>query len=611
VLPRLRRLLAERTGYPEELLDDDLDLEGDLGIDSIKRTEVVGALLRDLPGTDGRTAGSLRGVRTLSQLAEAMEASTASEPTAGPPRLVPEMVDLPTAVGTQQPTGPVLIIDRNSAGVAAATASALAEQQITAEIITATDPGTVGTGCTGARNRLGTPGGLLYLAGLDGKVDDRSDETTVLQCLAAALRTCGGSMTDGTFALAAVPDATPGAAAVAGFLITYAAERPDVRVRSIRFGRGLPNELIIDRLLAECRDSADSTEVDYPDRMDDPAGQGRILARTTTRFRPVSHRGNGQSIVPDAVVLLTGGGRGITAELAEGLGRRGAAHLVLAGRTAVAADPIVEQVAADLSTAGTDLTREALRAGLVRALATDDARPTAAHLERMAVGWERRREVLGTLDRLRSAGISVEYVQLDITDGPAVAAAVDRIHSDHGRLDIVVHGAGVLADHRVTELTPEQIDQVLQTKITGARNLAAAVRKDSLRRLLMITSVAGWYGNPGQAAYAAANRVLDALAADWDAHWPCPVTSISFGPWDGSGMATEQIRRQFRQRGVEVIDRAAGVAAFLDEIDQHPPTPHVLIGRGPWLQSTIPDAATRQTPERVAEPEPLTTGSRS
>jgi hypothetical protein len=241
VLPRLRRLLAERTGYPEELLDDDLDLEGDLGIDSIKRTEVVGALLRDLPGTDGRTAGSLRGVRTLSQLAEAMEASTASEPTAGPPRLVPEMVDLPTAVGTQQPTGPVLIIDRNSAGVAAATASALAEQQITAEIITATDPGTVGTGCTGARNRLGTPGGLLYLAGLDGKVDDRSDETTVLQCLAAALRTCGGSMTDGTFALAAVPDATPGAAAVAGFLITYAAERPDVRVRSIRFGRGLPN----------------------------------------------------------------------------------------------------------------------------------------------------------------------------------------------------------------------------------------------------------------------------------------------------------------------------------------------------------------------------------
>ncbi|WP_195909184.1 type I polyketide synthase [Microlunatus sp. Gsoil 973] len=638
ILPRLRRLLAERTGYPEELLNDDLDLEGDLGIDSIKRTEVVGALLRDLGGSDATTAGSVRSVRTLSELAEALERVTLHQsagqqpdpqqpdpqqpdpqqpepqqpdpqqpepqqlpavqtaalqtsgdraPAADLPRLVAEATQLRPAVAELRPAGSVLIIDRGSTLAAAAVARGFADRDTATQIISVTDPAILRTACASARDRLGgPPAGLLFLADLDAEADVEDDaETAVVQSLAAAAGSLAPSMADLAFVLAAVPDGTPVAAAVAGFLVTLSAECPGVRVCTVHLGPTIGTEQLSDLLYAECGDPATAAEIRYPDRAGGPATNGRTgdhrPRRTTTQFRQVPQARNGHSLIRDSVVLLTGGARGITARLAEGLGRRGTAQLVLAGRTALASDPVVEQVAADLGT----VTGDTLRAGLARRLATTGELPTAAQLERRAVRWERRREVLDNLDRLTAAGIPAEYVELDVTDGQAVAAVIDGICQRHGRLDIVVHGAGVLADHLIAELTPEQIDRVLRTKITGARNLAAAIRKDSLRRLLMITSVAGWFGNPGQAAYAAANRVLDGLAVQWDAAWPCRVTSISFGPWDGSGMATEEIRRQFQQRGIEVIDPEAGVAAFLEEVDQTTPSSHVLIGRGPWLES--------------------------
>src|SRR5262249_3116466 len=64
---RLLAIVAERTGYPTEMLDLDLDLEADLGIDSIKRVEIVGSLRRAV-GTTGIPDGAMEKLSSVKSL---------------------------------------------------------------------------------------------------------------------------------------------------------------------------------------------------------------------------------------------------------------------------------------------------------------------------------------------------------------------------------------------------------------------------------------------------------------------------------------------------------------------------------------------------------------
>src|SRR5262249_7741115 len=83
VLDHLRRLISERTGYPPELLADDADLEADLGIDSVKRCEVLGALQRAYPRDHATRIAhgmtDLRRTRTLRSLAAAVSGLLTAE----------------------------------------------------------------------------------------------------------------------------------------------------------------------------------------------------------------------------------------------------------------------------------------------------------------------------------------------------------------------------------------------------------------------------------------------------------------------------------------------------------------------------------------------------
>ena len=68
------RIVAERTGYPEEVLELDMALESDLGIDSIKRVEILGILMEEYPSLKIQDTTQLAALRTLREIVE-LEAS--------------------------------------------------------------------------------------------------------------------------------------------------------------------------------------------------------------------------------------------------------------------------------------------------------------------------------------------------------------------------------------------------------------------------------------------------------------------------------------------------------------------------------------------------------
>jgi NAD(P)-dependent dehydrogenase (short-subunit alcohol dehydrogenase family) len=143
---------------------------------------------------------------------------------------------------------------------------------------------------------------------------------------------------------------------------------------------------------------------------------------------------------------------------------------------------------------------------------------------------------------------------------------IATIRRDHGRLDGVIHAAGVLEDGLVRNKPQAAFDRVYDTKVQGARNLLAELGAD-VRFVVFFSSVAALYGNAGQTDYAAANDWLDVLARTAPACRQGPrLRSIAWGPWANVGMVSPELERAYRARGVELIDPQVGVAECIDEI---------------------------------------------
>lgn len=115
-----------------------------------------------------------------------------------------------------------------------------------------------------------------------------------------------------------------------------------------------------------------------------------------------------------------------------------------------------------------------------------------------------------------------------------------------------MHAAGLLADSTIRNLTSAQLDEVLAPKVAGAANLDAATAGDPLDLFVLFSSAAALVGNAGQAAYAAGNAFMDALAQARRRRGR-PALSVQWGPFTGIGLAARD-----EQRGDRLAERGMG-----------------------------------------------------
>lgn len=191
-------------------------------------------------------------------------------------------------------------------------------------------------------------------------------------------------------------------------------------------------------------------------------------------------------------------------------------------------------------------------------------RPTPRVLKSMVRQVLSRREIAATLHAVDEAGGEAVYITADVTDIDDLRAAVAAAEPRFGAITGIVHGAGVLADKRVQDKAVSDFDRVVSVKVDGLLNLLACVPAERLDMLVLFSSVAGFYGNVGQADYAVANEILNKAA-----HWVrrqaphCRVLAVGWGPWDG-GMVTPALREQLTARNVEVIPIDVGTTLLAD-----------------------------------------------
>ncbi|MEU6751860.1 SDR family NAD(P)-dependent oxidoreductase [Spirillospora sp. NPDC046719] len=401
--------------------------------------------------------------------------------------------------------------------------------------------------------------GLVHLAAL------RPGATAMLPDAYAGIRDAlvGGlrwlvvaSGSGGTFGRAfdggGIGDPGPGAG-LRGLAATVAQEYPDTLVRALDVDTKDTPRAIALRILAELLDARGPVVVGH---------EGDL--RHTMRVVPVELRGEARvPLGPDGVVLLTGGARGVTARVALELARTAGCHIEVMGRTLEPVGPASFPDVPD-------------EAGLRRALVAQGGR-RPAEIEATVRRILAEREIRANLDALKEHAASVRYHAGDVREPRVVRDVVERVYLRHGRLDGVVHGAGVVEDRLVRDKEPQSFERVYRTKVDGASALAAAVRPD-VGFFVVFGSVAGVHGNRGQADYAAANEACDTLAHVWRTRLRGRVLVADWGPWAGGGMVSPELAREYGRRGIGLIDPDAGVAALLREIAHGDETQVVFTG---------------------------------
>jgi acyl transferase domain-containing protein/NAD(P)H-dependent flavin oxidoreductase YrpB (nitropropane dioxygenase family)/NAD(P)-dependent dehydrogenase (short-subunit alcohol dehydrogenase family) len=599
IADRLIGIVRDRTGYPAEMLKLNLDLEADLGIDSIKRVEILGTL-RDsvdrLKGSnDGTLMDALSRARTLGEIIERVERAISSDrgaqvkpqptvkatATAESPvrRLLLEPVEAPLSKerGGLCPGG-LLIVTDDGRGVATQLAKTLRGNGHLVEIVGSTNvdlssptaveglltglrdsapiaglihalplrlSGSAGLGESEWSSRMDTEVKSLFLLARAAANDLERSARLGGACLVAATAMGGGFASVGT-----APDMFfPGQGGVAGLVKTLAREWPEVRTRSVDFDISSPISRIVDDLAAEIMTDDGWPEVGYL--------RGRRV-RLHAIAAPLGSRDSAFALTPGEPVIVTGGARGITAVVAAELARRWQPTLLLIGSSPLPTE--------DEDAATTTLNSPAE----IKAVLHDQLRHKGrdigpADLERAFRSLRNAREIRETLRILRAAGSTVDYVRADVRDRASLANTLARWRERFGAPVGLIHGAGIIHDKLLRDKTPDAFDRVLGTKLDGALNLARLVSPETLRFAAFFSSIAGRFGNGGQSDYAAANEALNKLAIWLDRRWACRVVSINWGPWSGVGMVTE-LEEHLGRRGLGMIPPRAGCAAFVDEL---------------------------------------------
>jgi len=625
----LLEVVSELTGYPKDMLDMDMNIEADLGIDSIKRVEILSTLEDRVPGLPEMTPELMGSLKTLGQIADyltgnanetplqkeeeesiqtrgldrpdisfvspaPLQATTERKNNSMPiVRKTVKVQEAPWSAGQQltlKPKGTVYILEESS-GLAEALAEAFNSHGFKAAVMTRSMMDDI----LQQNQAVPRTSGLIIPADEGIRPDKESDHFLkdafkLVQAMSGELLDTGeGSNTllatitrlDGAFGFNGKSIDHPAMGGLAGLLKTADLEWPGVFCRALDIDpewnelEAIP-ERVADELLTP--NPADPLEIGLTANRrftlalhDMPGEQGKI--------QPLG-------LAQNDVVVVTGGARGVTAAAAIALARCSGARMALMGRSEA---PLPEPAWLQGLTAQADMKQAILE----NEFNNNGASPM--DIERSYTRHMADREMRFTFNEFDKAGVDMQYFSVDIRDHKKTTAALERIHASMGPVAAIVHGAGVVEDRLIVDKTADQLDLVFDTKVKGLRNLLTATRENALKHLVIFSSISARNGNSGQADYAMANEVLNKIAIDFSQKNPdCRTRAINWGPWDG-GMVTPSLKKMFEKQGIGLIPLAQGARSMVTEMgadhENHPI--EIVIGSmlATTAQAEIPEKA--------------------
>ena len=610
---KVLEIVAEKTGYPEDMLDLELDLEADLGIDTVKQAEMFAAVralyniprdetlkLRDFPTLAHvikfarDRAGALKSAPASIKKEEALEpkpigsgSSTVSQPARQVlasldaanriPRRVPVPVFRPSlafckATGVKLDRNSRVILMPDKGGVGEALANRL--QALGVEVLRI-DPTFNADALTQFLKNWTTAGridGVYWLPALDkeediGKLDlaawHQALQTRVKSLYATMRAVYDHIAKPGTFLISAtrlggqhgydeVGAFAPLGGAVSGFTKAYKRERPEPLVKAIDFEAKRNSDEIAQVLIDETLSDPGAVEIGYT------AAQRWTIG---LQEQPAVDGQPGMPLNDKSVFVITGAAGSIVSAITADLAAASGGTFYLLDLV-----PKPDPNNPDLKRFVTD--KEGLKRELFERIQARGDRATPALVEKELASLERAHAAQAAIDAVREAGGTAHYFSVNVTDTAAVAAVIEQVRQNTGRIDVLLHAAGIERSRSLADKNQQEFDLVFDIKSDGFFNLLHAIGEMPLGASVVFSSIAGLFGNAGQTDYSSANDLLCKITSGFRTSRPgTRGIAIDWTAWGGIGMATRgSIPKVMELAGIDMLPPDAGIPLIRREL---------------------------------------------
>jgi len=600
-------IIAEKTGYPPDMLDLDLDLEADLGIDTVKQAEMFAAIRTayDIPRDDALKLRDFPTLKHTIQFVYDRRPDLVPGRAAAVPETPPSAAPAAAAAG-----GPIVASLEAAAALPRRIpvprlrpALGLCREtgvELTARsrVVVMSDQGGVGKALTARLEKLGVTvlplgeapdadqlirridewkaagpiQGVYWLPALDAEesieamdLNSWREATRIrVKLLYATMRSLydqvGGR---GSFLVAGTRlgglhgyddrgAVAPLGGAVTGFVKAFKREKMEALVKAVDFEASRKTTALADLMIDETLRDNGAVEIGYH--------EGR---RWTVGLeeRPLAGADGGMKLGKDTVFLVTGAAgsivSAITADLAAASG--GTFHLLDLAPEPDPANIDLQRFAAD---------KEGLKRDLFGRIKTRGERATPAMVEKELAVLERMHAARSAIDAVRRAGGEAHYYSVNLLDGAAVAAIMKNIAGTSGRIDVLLHAAGLEVSRLLPDKKPGEFDLVFDVKSDGWFNLMSNLGGMPLGAAVVFSSIAGRFGNGGQTDYSSANDLLCKSISHFRTSRPeTRGLAIDWTAWSGIGMAARgSIPAVMKQAGIDMLAPEAGIPFIRREL---------------------------------------------
>ncbi len=596
VQTRVLEIVAAQTGYPPDMLDMDLDLEADLGIDTVKQAETFAAVREayDIPREENL---KLRDFPTLAHVvqfvfdrkpdlgATSERSAVAAAPEAAAKTAGAKTLPRREAVATLRPTldacnptgielaqGSRVVVMLDRGGVGTALVERLRGRGVDTLLVEGAPSAEELEQRLADYAAAGPVTGVYWLAGADaeppiGELDLprwREELRLRVKLLATTARAVYDQLeSSGRFFVSATRmggrhgyDAggaqSPMGGAVSGFTKALGRERDAALVKVVDVESDADREAVAGALIDETLYDPGAMEI---------GRQGSRRYSVTLLEHGAAAPGGGLALGNDTVFIVTGAAGSIVSAITKDLAAAsgGTFHLL-----DLAPEP--DRNDADLSRFQSD--RDGLKRDLFERMKAAGERATPAAVEKQLASIERARSALDAMLAVEEAGGRAVYHQVDLRDSNAVSAAIDRVRADHQRVDVLLHAAGLEISRNLSDKPDEQFELVFDVKADGWFNLLSAIGDMPLRAAVVFSSIAGRFGNGGQTDYSAANDLLCKMVSNFRSSRPETLgIALDWTAWADIGMAARgSIPKMMEMAGIGMLPPELGIPVIRNEL---------------------------------------------
>ena len=603
VIKEIRKVISELTGNPVEKLGEKMNLESEFGIDSVKMVEVCQRVskvfkftvpenfrLSELATISDIEAFVKRRVSAVESFSPAAKSDT-SHAVSKVKRLVVDAVRVNATGHTENIfSGKTFLISRDKLGFADALIQKIIAFNGKAITIGNNDtdnyrvnffePASVEAAIANILSSETVIDGIIHLLPLETYFEQVSDTEAinvsiksfflVIKSLYDRLNRKGTLVSTLTFDSVIFPytgemlNIHPVFAGISGMLKSVHKELPESIVKTVDFRYdnildSIPE--IIDTYVSELMSRDMRAEVGYSDSQ-----------KFALRLNEMPLKCKDPHFIKEgSTLLITGGGKGISFEIAKELVKKFKVNLVILDITNLSSiDKRYIKEVTDEKIIFTELKEK-----------MSGAKPL--DIKNAVENISKVRETILNIEYLKSLGTDIFYETVNVCD----LTTLKIILSNYPDIDGVIHAAGLEDSTLIPKKSFAVFSRVINVKIMGALNLIHALENTPYKFFLTFASVAGKFGNHGQTDYAAANDMLCKLVKKESLRHPDKNYKVyNWTAWKGTGMANkETIIKVLTDQGIDFLEISQGIKFFIDELTDTEATEAVFTGINPALDT--------------------------